>query len=346
MSEWQLIRVLLLATLSFTVAMALTPAWAAVLYRFRLGKRIRVSSLAPVFAQLHQHKAGTPTMGGVLVWGTTVLVAVGLAFLARFAPETFGRFNFLNRAQTWLPLGVLLMTALVGLVDDFVDVFSRRGGGLPFWHRVAVYTIIAVAGAYWFYVKLGWTLLHVPFYGDFDIGAWYIPFFILVIVGTAFSVNEIDGLDGLAGGTVLSAYAAYGVIAFALGRYDLAALCAVVAGSLLAFVWFNVPPARFFMGDTGAMALGVTLGVIALLTNYALLLPVIGVLLVVESLSVFVQVTAKRLFGRKIFRSAPIHHHLEAIGWTEAKIVMRFWVVSAVAAVVGVALFLLDLKRF
>lgn len=342
MPELHLIRILLLATLSFSVAMALTPAWAGILYRCRLGKRIRGGSQAPVFAKLHQHKAGTPTMGGVLIWGTTLLLALGFAALARLQPAVFSRLNFLNRAQTWLPLGALVATAVVGMVDDLADAYSRRGGGLRLFHRLAVYTGIAMVGAYWFYVKLGWTLLHVPFVGDVDIGAWYIPFFILVIVGTAFSVNEIDGLDGLAGGTVLIAYSAYGVIAFALGRYDLAAFCAVIAGALLAFLWFNIPPARFFMGDTGAMSLGVTLGIIALLTNYALLLPMIGLLFVVESLSFLLQAGAKRFWGKKIFLSSPIHHHLEAIGWSEAKIVMRFWVVAGVAAAVGVALFLLD----
>jgi len=344
MQEAQFIRILLLTTLGFTVAMALAPAWAAVLYRLGLGKRIRVSAAAPVFSKLHQHKAGTPTMGGVLVWGVTVLLVALFAVLAKLQPEMFGRFNFLNRAQTLLPLGALLATAVVGLVDDLVDIYSPHGGGLAMGRRIAIYTAIAVAGAYWFYVKLGWTQLHVPFVGDYDIGAWYIPFFIFVIVGTAFSVNEIDGLDGLAGGTLLAAYAAYGMIAFLLGRYDLAAFCAVIVGALLAFLWFNIPPARFFMGDTGAMSLGVTLGIIALLTNYALLLPIIGLLFVVESLSFFIQVAARRFFGRKVFISAPIHHHLEAIGWPEAKIVMRFWVIAGVTAAMGVALFLLDAR--
>ncbi len=342
MPEDQLIRVLLMTTLSFTVAMSLTPGWAALLYRLRLGKRIRASAAAPIFSRLHQHKAGTPTLGGVLVWGVTALLVLVFAVLARLQPDLFGQFTFLNRAQTLLPFGALVATALVGLVDDLVDAYSPRGGGLTMGRRLAIYTAIAVAGAYWFYVKLGWTQLHVPFVGNFDIGAWYVPFFIFVIVGTAFSVNEIDGLDGLAGGTLIAAYVAYGVIALTLGRNDLAVFCGVIVGALLAFVWFNIPPARFFMGDTGAMALGVTLGIIAVMTNYALLLPVVGSLFVVESLSFFIQVIAKRVFGRKVFLSAPIHHHLEAIGWPEAKIVMRFWVVAGVSAALGLALFLLD----
>jgi phospho-N-acetylmuramoyl-pentapeptide-transferase len=199
-----------------------------------------------------------------------------------------------------------------------------------------------VVGAWWFYAKLGWDVLHVPFLGSFNIGWWYVPIFIFTIVATSFSVNEIDGLDGLAGGTLLSAFAAYGAIAFLQGRYDLATLCGVIAGALLAFLWFNINPARFFMGDTGAMSLGVTLGIVALLTNTVFLLPIIGLLFVIESLSVIIQITSKRLRGKKVFLSAPIHHHLEAIGWPEPKIVMRFWVISAVTGVAGVIIALLD----
>jgi len=161
-------------------------------------------------------------------------------------------------------------------------------------------------------------------------------------VATAFSVNEIDGLDGLSGGTLLAAFGAYGAIAFAQGKIELAAFCGVIIGALLAFLWFNINPARFFMGDTGAMSLGVTLGIVAMLTNSALFLPIIGFLFVIESLSVIIQVISKKFFGKKVFLSAPIHHHLEAKGWPEPKIVMRFWIISAVMAVVGVILFLID----
>lgn len=209
-------------------------------------------------------------------------------------------------------------------------------------HRFLIYTVIAIIGAYWFYYKLDWTTIHVPFVGNFDIGIWYIPLFIFVIVSTAFSVNEIDGLDGLAGGTLLTSFAAFGVIAFVQGNYNLATFLAVIIGTLLAFLWFNIHPARFFMGDTGSMSLGVTLGIIVMLTNSVFFLPIIGFLFVLESLSVIIQVLSKKLRGKKVFISAPFHHHLEAIGWPEAKIVMRFWVMSGVFAVVGLIVFLLD----
>jgi len=209
-------------------------------------------------------------------------------------------------------------------------------------HRILIYTAIAVVGAWWFYFKLDWDLFHIPFVGNFNIGIWYIPIFIVVIVATAFSVNETDGLDGLAGGTLLAAFAAYGAIAFSQGKIDLAAFCGAIIGALLAFLWFNIYPAKFFMGDTGAMSLGVVLGIIAMLTNTALFLPIICGVFVLESLSVIIQVLSKKIRGKKVFLSAPIHHHLEARGWLEPTIVMRFWVIAGVCAVIGVILVLID----
>jgi phospho-N-acetylmuramoyl-pentapeptide-transferase len=264
-----------------------------------------------------------------------------------FVADIFSYLNFLSRAETLLPLGALVISALIGLFDDWLDVRGRGvlgGGGLKLRHRLFIYTLIAIVGALWFYFKLDWTVFHVPLFGNFEIGAWYIPIFIFIIVATSFSVNETDGLDGLAGGTLLIAFTAYGVIAFALGRYELATFCGVIIGALLAFLWFNIPPARFYMGDTGAMSLGVTLGIIAMLTNNSLLLIFIGLIFLLESKSVIIQVLSKKFRGKKVFLSSPIHHHFQAIGWPEAKVVMRFWVIAAIGAAVGLMVFLLDKK--
>ena len=243
-----------------------------------------------------------------------------------------------------MPLGALIASAIVGLIDDLFDIWrmGKDGGGLRMRHRFMIYGLIAGVGAWWFFYKLGWTILYVPFFGYLDIGLWYIPFFIFIIIGTAHAVNLTDGLDGLAGGTLLAAFSTYGAIAFALCRYDLATFCGVIAGALLAFLWFNINPARFFMGDTGSMSLGVTLGIIAMLTNAALLLPIIGFIFVVETVSVLIQMFWKKVFGHKLFLSSPLHHHLEAIGWPEPKIVMRFWVIAAVSSIIGLILFLVD----
>lgn len=321
-----------------------TPALLRFLYKHKLGKQIRAEEAAPIFYKFHAAKSGTPTMGGVLIWVTTLGLAVLFFYLSRIFDGLASALNFLTRSETLLPLGALVASALIGLADDFLNIrkIGPVGGGLRMRHRLLMFTLIAAFGAYWFYFKLDWDLVRIPFVGDFNIGLWYIPLAIFIIVATAFSVNQTDGLDGLAGGTLLSAFAAYGAIAFHQGRFNLAAFCGVIGGALLAFLWFNINPAKFFMGDTGAMPLGVTLGIVAMLTNSVLLLPVIGIIFVLESATTLTQIFWKKIFRRKLFLSSPVHHHLQAVGWPEPQIVMRFWVVSAVAAVVGLILALLD----
>ncbi len=341
--EGELVRLLVLATLSFLIALLVAPRLIIWLTRYKLGKHIRTNNEAPIYAKLHASKAGTPTMGGVLVWGTVALLTLGLALVNQFVIG-LEPYNFLSRSETLLPLGALLASALVGLVDDLFNIqrWGAHGGGLRKRHRLLIYTAIAVIGALWFYFKLERDLLHIPFLGNYQIGWWYILFFIIVIVSTGFAVNETDGLDGLAGGALLIAFGAYAVIAFMLHRYNLAVFCAVICGALFAFLWYNIFPARFFMGDTGAMSLGVTLGVIAMLTNYALLLPLIGIVFAIETASVLLQWGSRWLLKRKLLLSAPLHHHLEARGWIEPNIVMRFWIIAIVTAAVGVTIFLLD----
>ncbi len=343
--NFPIIKIFFLTVLSFIVTIIWTPALTHYLYKNKLGKKIRDDQSAPVFSKLHQKKSGTPTMGGILIWGTTLLLAILFYYLGRLIDnQTIKDMNFLTRSETLLPLGALIATALVGLFDDYLNIkgIGPYGGGLKIRFRLLIYSAIAAVGAYWFFFKLDWDLLHIPFFGNFEIGWWYIPIFIFVIVATSFSVNEIDGLDGLSGGTLLAAFASYAGISFAQGRYDLATFCGVIVGALFAFLWFNIPPARFFMGDTGAMALGTTLAIVAMLTNTALLLPIIGLLFVIEALSVIVQLFARRFLKRKVFISAPIHHHLEAIGWPETKIVMRFWIIAAVTSALGLIIVLMD----
>jgi phospho-N-acetylmuramoyl-pentapeptide-transferase len=342
MEQFIIIKIFFFTTLSFALAMLLTPVLAHFLYKYKLGKNIRSEENAPIMSKLHQHKSGTPTMGGILIWATTLVLAIGFYILSRLYNGSFTSLNFLSRSQTLLPLGALIATAGVGLLDDFIDIKSNGKGGMKIIHRLIIYTLIAIFGAFWFYYKLDWDLIHVPFVGNFEIGWWYIPVFIFIIVATSFSVNEADGLDGLVGGMLLVAFGAYGAIAFNQGKYDLATFCGVIIGALVAFLWFNINPARFFMGDTGSMSLGVTLGIIAMLTNYALLLPIICFVFMIESLSVILQNISKKIRKKKIWLSTPIHHHFEAKGWPEAKVVMRFWLISGVMSVVGLIVFLLD----
>lgn len=334
----QVIRIAGLSMFAFLVAFFLTPAVSKLIFKLKFYKQIRTSDAAPIFSRLHEKKAGTPTMGGIIIWFTVL----GLALIFWMIG---GPLNFVDRAQTYLPIFAMLVAALLGLADDLLGVFKigPNGGGLTIKQKIIVYLLLAVIGAFWFYYPLDWHVLNIPFVGNIEIGWLYIPIFIFIIVASAFSANETDGLDGLLGGVMLFAFLALTVVAFVLGRYQLAAFGGVTIGALLAFLWFNIYPARFFMGDTGSMALGITMGVIAMLTNTTLLLPFFAFILVIESLSVIIQVISKKLRkGKKVFLSTPIHHHFEAIGWPETKVTMRFWIISAIFSVLGLVIFFLN----
>jgi len=339
METFHIVRILMLTGLAFFVALALTPLLFKILAKKQFGKQIR-----PALSDIHQSKAGTPTMGGIIIW----LTALGLAFIFFILNLLFdgfwNYFDFVNRAQTYLPLAAMLIAAIIGLADDIFGVLKigPNGGGIKVKHKLLIYAAIAALGAWWFYFKLDLTALYIPFYGNLEIGWWYFPFFMFVIIATAFSANETDGLDGLLGGVMLFAFIALTTVAFVLGRYHLAAFGGVTIGALLAFLWFNIYPARFFMGDTGSMSLGITMGIIAMLTNTTLLLPFFASILVIVSLSVIIQVISKRFFGRKVFLVAPIHHHFEALGWPETKVTMRFWIISAIFCVLGLVIFFLN----
>jgi len=340
------IRVFGILAISFIVAMSLTPVLTHFLYKYKIGKQIRAEGDTPVFTELHKKKAGTPTMGGLLIW--IVVAGIAIIFWAALyisGDSILGQINFLDRKQTYLPLGIMVLAGIVGALDDIMGVLKigPKGGGLGIKDRILLYTFVATVGAYWFYFKLGWDTIHIPAVGDFFIGFWYFPLFIFVIVATSFSLNETDGLDGLAGGVVLPAFGALSAIAFSQGKIELSMFCAAIIGTLLAFLWFNVHPARFYMGDTGSMALGVTLGTIAMLTDSFLILPLICFILVIESLSVIIQLTSKKFRKKKVFLSAPIHHHFEALGWPECKVTMRFWIIAWVMSAIGLVTALLGM---
>ena len=340
----QVARILTVSMASFVIALIITPSIFRLLKKYQAKKQIRSEESAPVFHKLHASKEGTPTMGGVIIWLTVIGTAVGLWILGFVFDGFWGTLDFIDRKETYLPLAALLIAALLGLLDDIwgIKKIGPRGGGLPIRHKLIAYTLIALLGAWWFYVKLEFTQIVIPFVGPVEIGWLAIPLFIFIMIASAFSANETDGLDGLLGGVILFAFAALTVVAFVLGRYHLATFSGAVIGALLAFLWFNIHPARFFMGDTGAMSLGITMGVIAMLTNTALLLPLFAFILVLESLSVIIQVASKKIRNKKVFLSAPIHHHFEAKGWPETQVTMRFWIISAIGAGLGLVVFFLD----
>ncbi len=339
-----LTKIFTLTSLAFIAALATTPILLKFLNRNKLGKQIRADGSTPNFSKMHQHKAGTPTMGGILVWGTLLAIMLVFWFLDRVLNIAyFKNFDFYSRKETLLPLGALLGASVVGAIDDWLDVrqLGHKGRGLRFRFKLMLYTAVATIGAWWFYFKLEFSAVHVPFVGGVHLGVWFIPFFILAVVATSFAVNETDGLDGLAAGSLMIAFFAYGLIAFLQGKNDLASFIGVICGALLAFLWFNVPPARFFMGDTGSMGLGVLLAIVAFLTNSVFLLVLIGFVFLAEALSYLLQLFWRKAFEKKLFLSAPLHHHLEAIGWPEAKVTMRFWIIASVTAIIGVIVYFL-----
>lgn len=318
----------LLSVSAFVVAMLLTPLYTFFAYRYKLWGKPRTVSITgetlEVLPGLHAHKfkRNIPTMAGIIGVAAITLVTVG--------------FNF-DHKETWLPLAALIGGGIVGVVDDLIHVRGREEamGLRPALKLIAV-TVVACMLGWFFFTQLGYHSIHVPFVGEVALGWMVVPLFVLAVVATSNAVNISDGLDGLAGGLLAISFGTFGVIALLQGQVLLAGFCFTVVGALLSYVWFNIYPARFFMGDVGSFAFGTSLGVVAMLTDTLLLLPVIGIMFVIEAGSSSIQIISKKVLHRKLFLSAPIHHHLEAIGWPETKITMRFWVIGCVASVIGV----------
>lgn len=341
-------KVLITGLAAFVLAFAITPLWTHILYKYKIGIKIKKTDVngekLNFVNKLHADKSGTPTMGGVIIWASIIILVLLSHFVFPWISQRLGinfiaRLDFFSRSQVWLPLFALGAAGVLGLFDDVMSVRGwgkNKGGGMRFAMRFGWLIVIAAVGAWWFFYKLGWDIIHIPAVGDFSINFWYIPLFIFIILFSAISSNETDGLDGLNGGVLLMAFVSFAVIAFVQNRVDLAAFCASIAGALMAFLWFNIYPARFFMGDTGAISLGATLGVVAMLTNSALVLFIIVFLYVLESSSAAIQLLSKKFFHRKVFLAAPIHHHFEAKGWPEAKVTMRAWIFTMVTALIGV----------
>jgi phospho-N-acetylmuramoyl-pentapeptide-transferase len=351
------LKVLATGFLAFALAFAITPLWTKILYHYKIGIKIKSQSVdgekLTYISQLHAGKAGTPTMGGVIIWIAILMLALIshyiFPWLARLTDTNFfARLDFFSRSQVWLPLFTLVAAGILGFFDDWMSVRGwgkNKGGGMRFLMRFWWLFTIAGVGAWWFYGKLGWDRFHIPAFGDIALGWWYIPVFIFVILYMAISSNETDGLDGLNGGVLMMAFSALAALSFAQNKIDLAAFCAALSGALLAFLWFNIYPARFFMGDTGAVALGTTLGVVAMLSNAVLVTFIIVFIYLLESGSVVIQLTSKKLFHRKVFLSAPLHHHFEAKGWPEPKVTMRAWIFTVVTALVGLIIGILGMGK-
>ncbi len=348
------IKVLVPATLAFAAGILITPAITHFLYKHKLWKKKAGKTAGygggdtPIFNRLHDTRdTGTPRMGGIVVWFSVALVTFGICTLALLTKDpTFEKLNFLSRNQTLIPLALLLGGALVGFIDDLLIVrgsMDHFAGGLSLTKRLAFVTFAALFSGWWFFDKLDTSSIGFPFIGQIDLGVAYIIVYILVALAV-YASSVIDGIDGLSGGVFASIFAAYASIAFSQAQVDLAAFCATIVGGLLAFLWFNVPPARFYMSETGMMALTLSLTAIAFLTDKTgeglgvFVLPIIALPLVITVGSNIIQIIAKKKFGRKIFLVAPLHHHFEALGWPAAKVTMRYWIISIVCAFFGVVI--------
>lgn len=349
-----IVHILVPGAVAFILGMAGTPILTHYLYKHkawkkRAGKRSLDGTVASEFNRLHTgHEVRAPRMGGIIVWGSVFLTVFGIAILARSTHlPFFSAFDFLSRSETWLPLAALLVGSLTGLVDDLL-IIGPAAEGLRLRHRLVVVLTLSTFIGWWFWAKLGVVAVSIPFGAPFTIGSFIIPLFILVSLAL-YASGVIDGIDGLSGGVFASIFASYTIIAFAQQQMDLAAFCATIVGALLAFLWFNIPPARFYMSDTGTMGLTLSLAVIAFLSDDLsggvgiAVLPIIGGLLVATVVSDIAQVCWKKLFGRKLFRIAPLHHHFEALGWPGHKVVMRYWVLSIMFAFIGVIIALAQL---
>ncbi len=358
-----IIKVLFLGSLGFLVAFLITPCLTNFLYKNKLWKKkVRDISIdgkdIPFFKKYHsEREVNVPRMGGILIWVTTLILAFSLYFLSSITDIAWiDKLNFLSREQTWLPLFALVFASIIGLFDDLLQVAPEPknkllksfwnktnkyiGGGFSLKYRLALMGLLGLIGGLWFYYKLGITTIYIPGMGDVFIGFLYIPLFVLVMVAT-YSGGVIDGLDGLAGGTFASIFGAYATIALVQQQFDLAAFSAVITGTILAFLWYNIPPARFYMGETGIIGLCAALTTIAFLTDAVAVLPIIAFLLVLSSGSVIIQLFSKKYFKKKVFLAAPIHHHFEALEWPPYKITMRFWIMGVIFAIIGIVLTLI-----
>ncbi len=322
---------LTLGTISFLLAVFWGGPLIRLLKKYRIGKQIRVDGPSS-----HMVKMGTPTMGGLMMIIPVLLITAALNLPNLRGLDLIGR-------SILLPMGVMLAYGILGAVDDLAGVRGTRGTGLLARYKFLWQVLIALVAALGLHFALGLRSVAIPTIPyKIDIGLWYLPVAVFIIVGSTNAVNLTDGLDGLAGGTVAIAFTAYGIIAYLQGQVYLVNFCFTVVGATLAFLWYNAHPAMLFMGDTGSLALGATLGTVALMTGQWLLLPVVGIIFVAEALSDILQVVYFKLTkGKRIFKMAPIHHHFELKGWSEVQVTLRFWFIAMLAAMLGVALALI-----
>lgn len=351
-----LFKVLLPALFSFIIGIFISTPLIATLKKYQIWKKKSVKNsidgtIATITSTLHNDEERKLLRGGgVVIWFSVfATTAIFLFFSHAFPNSITEKLDFISRNQTWLPLVAMFVGALVGGTDDLlvVEAFKGKlnsyiGGGLSFPVRLGAVALLGLSMGVWFFKKLDVDSIYIPFHGNLVVGGlFFIAFFVLVTVAL-FSTSVIDGVDGLSGGIFSAIFTAYGFIAFYQNQIDIAALCFMIVGGILAFLWFNVPPATFMMGETGIMALTLALSVISFLTNAVMYLPIIALPLVITTGSVILQLIWKKVLKRKLFIVAPLHHHFEAKGWAKAQVTMRYWIVSYICALLGVVVVLIS----
>jgi len=352
-----IVKVIFPAVLSFIIGVGITPLISDYLYRNKMWKK-KAGKIAPdgyatpIFNELHKEKEiNTPRMGGLIIWISVFLSASFIWIFSQFLPsELASKLDFVSRNQTWLPLFTLIVGSMFGLIDDYMEIRgdgSHIAGGLSLKKRLIIVTCLGLLAGSWFFFKLGISSIGLPGGFELSLGFFFIPFFALVTMAL-YSGGVIDGLDGLAGGIFATIFSAYAAIAFYQQQINLAAFCLVTVGAILAFLWFNIPPARFYMSETGTMGLTTTLAVVAFMTDRlgdgygVIVLPMIALPLAITTLSVIIQLLSKKFRnGKKVFLVAPLHHHFEAIGWPATKVTMRYWIIGIIFSILGVILALI-----
>ena len=348
------LKIFIPTTLSFIIGIILTPLATHYFFKYKMWRRVsRLNNLPTsnqsAFQKIHDESAetSTPRTGGMIIWMSviiTVFIFGVIDFI--FMNNTSSKLYFISRNQTLLPLFTLILASLVGLGDDFLQIFGTgkwiTDPIILRYIKIGIIVSLGIIISLWFFFKLGVTGIYVPWLGMVELGYLFIPFFILIML-SVFSSSVIDGIDGLSGGVLASTFAAYALIAFFNNQIDLAVFCGVITGGILAFLWFNIPPARFYMGESGMIGLTVTISVVAFMTNTVLLIPIIAFPLFITSLSVVIQMLSRKFRnGKKVFLFAPLHHHFEALGWPKYKVTMRYWIVSVIFAIIGVIISLIS----
>jgi len=351
----ELVKVLFPWTISFFIGLIITPFILSNLYKYKAWRRNSNSKDAIMdedgkileIINKNEKDMKTPRMGGLVIVFST-LITIFLFWIYSFfsTGNTSGFFDILSRKETWLPLAAFVAGALVGAFDDYFTI--RNSGkfksGLPLRWRLVFVILFAIFASWWFYAKLNYDSIYLPFYGSIALGIWFVPFFITSFVAT-FATSTIDGLDGLSGGIMAVIYSMFGFIALYQDKLDISAFSFVIVGAILAFLWFNIPPAKFYMTEVGYNALSFALVIIAFMTNTILVLPIIAMPLLVTLISTVLQIIWIRAFGKRLFKIAPLHHHFEALGWEQSQIVMRYWIVSIIFGILGLIVAIVGIPK-